>query len=143
MTEFNKVFIDTAPFIYLLDNDPNYVSTAMAVFERLLDSEKNLVSSVITCEEYLIAPYRTNNLKKIEAFSSFIFDCGIEIRVIDEETAMKAARIRAAYQGFKSMDALQLAAACLSGCDLFLTNDKQLLRFHEIQCVTLDQFIGG
>ena len=64
----------------------------------------------------------------------------IAIRMIDEASALKAARIRATYKGFKSMDALQLASACLAGCDLFLTNDKQLLQFQEIQCVTLDSF---
>ncbi len=37
------------------------------------------------------------------------------------------------------MDALQLAAACLSKCDLFLTNDKQLRRFKAIKCITVDE----
>lgn len=37
------------------------------------------------------------------------------------------------------MDALQLAVACLSGCDLFLSNDKQLKQFHEIPCVMIDE----
>ncbi len=37
------------------------------------------------------------------------------------------------------MDALQLAAACLSKCDLFLTNDKQLKQFKDINCVTVDE----
>jgi len=37
------------------------------------------------------------------------------------------------------MDALQLATACVIGCDLFLTNDKQLRQFREIKCITLDE----
>lgn len=36
------------------------------------------------------------------------------------------------------MDALQLSTACLTGCDLFLTNDKQLRQFTEIKCITID-----
>ena len=40
---------------------------------------------------------------------------------------------------FKSMDALQLAAATLTGCDLFLTNDKQLKQFADIRCITVDE----
>ena len=47
--------------------------------------------------------------------------------------------IRAEYKFFKSMDALQLATACINKCDLFLTNDKQLKQFKEIKCVTVDQ----
>lgn len=48
-------------------------------------------------------------------------------------------KIRAEYKGFKAMDALQLAVACLSACDLFLTNDKQLKQFKEIECVTVEE----
>ena len=61
----------------------------------------------------------------------------MEIVEINQEIAKKAAQIRAEYKGFKGMDALKLAAACLSGCDLFLTNDKQLKQFKEIKCLTV------
>ena len=61
----------------------------------------------------------------------------MEIVEINQEIAKKAAQIRAEYKGFTGMDALQLAAACLSGCDLFLTNDKQLKQFKEIKCLTV------
>lgn len=37
------------------------------------------------------------------------------------------------------MDAIQLAVACLEGCDLFLTNDKQLRQFKEIKCITVEE----
>ena len=63
----------------------------------------------------------------------------IEIKSIDIAIAEKAAQIIAEYRGFKSMDALQLASACLSGCDLFLTNDKQLRQFKELKCITVEE----
>ena len=37
------------------------------------------------------------------------------------------------------MDAIQLATACIMGCDLFLTNDKQLKQFKEIKCIVVDE----
>lgn len=37
------------------------------------------------------------------------------------------------------MDALQIAAACLSRCDIFLTNDKRLKQFKEIKCITVEE----
>ncbi len=43
--------------------------------------------------------------------------------------AKKAAKIKADYKDFKTLDALHLACACVHGCDLFLTNDKQLRQF--------------
>lgn len=58
---------------------------------------------------------------------------------INRDIAKKAAKIRAEYKMFKSMDALQLVAATLTGCDLFLTNDKQLKQFADIRCITVDE----
>lgn len=63
----------------------------------------------------------------------------IEVKSIDKTIAEKAARIRAEYKYFKTMDSLQLATACLTGCNLFLTNDKQLKQFKEIECITVEE----
>lgn len=72
-------------------------------------------------------------------FNRLVEITNMEILEINQETARKAAQIRAEYKGFKAMDALQLAVACLSACDLFLTNDKQLKQFKEIECVTVEE----
>ena len=72
-------------------------------------------------------------------FNRLITTTNMEIVEINQEIAKKAAQIRAEYKGFKAMDALQLAVACLSECDLFLTNDKQLRQFKELKCVTIEE----
>jgi predicted nucleic acid-binding protein len=43
----------------------------------------------------------------------------------------RATDIRA-YYGFKTPDAIHLAAAVVSDCDVFLTNDQRLDRFSDI-----------
>jgi predicted nucleic acid-binding protein len=48
----------------------------------------------------------------------------------------RAAEIRAQY-GFKTPDAIHLAAAVVSGGDAFLTNDHRLDRFADIAVETL------
>lgn len=63
----------------------------------------------------------------------------MDIVEINQEVAKKAVQIRADYKGFKAIDVLQLAVACLSARDLFLTNDKQLKRFKEIECITVEE----
>lgn len=72
-------------------------------------------------------------------FNRLVSTTDMEIVEISQEIAKKAAQIRAEYKGFKAMDALQLAVACLKKCDLFLTNDKQLRQFKEIKCITVDE----
>ena len=140
MTDFKKVFLDTAPLIYFLDEDVKYGSKVQSILEQILNEEKMIVSSVITCEEYLVYPYRTGNREKIEVFFEFAEECDIVLTPITVEIAEKAASIRAEYDYFKAMDSLQLATAVLSGCDVFLTNDKQLKQFDEISCVTVEEW---
>lgn len=139
MTEYNRIFLDTSPIIYLLDEDVNFGEKVEHIFDEILENEKKMITSVITCTEYLSHSYRTNNTDKIDAFFEFLTDCDIPICSVDVEIAKKAAKIRAEYKDFKTMDALQLATACINKCDLFLTNDKQLKQFKEIKCVTVDE----
>ena len=75
MTEYNKVFLDTTPLIYFLDNDVNFGNKAKSIFEEILLNGKSIISSVITCEEYLVYPYRTNNQEKIDVFYEFTSTC--------------------------------------------------------------------
>ena len=140
MKDFKKVFLDTTPLIYFLDNNPNFGDKSRRIIDSFLVENKIIVSSVITCEEYLIAPYRDNEQRLIDEFWRFVMDSKIIIHPINRKEAVKAAKIRAEYKHFKSMDALQLATATLHGCDLFLTNDKQLKQFQEIECVTVEEW---
>ena len=99
MTEFNRVFLDTAPLIYFLDDDANFG-------------------------------------KKTKSIA-----CGVDLIPISLEIAKLAAKIKAEYKDFKTMDSLQLATAVHTGCDLFLTNDKQLRRFDGLFCTTVEDWI--
>ena len=136
----NKIFVDTSPVIYLLDEKSPLRSKAEQLFSQILNSQDALVTSTITCMEYLVFPYRMNNKSAINIFWEFLDDCGIHVHKIDKLTAVKAAQIRASYPYFKTADSLQLATACVTGCNLFLTNDKQLRQFNEITCVILEEF---
>lgn len=142
MIGFKKVFVDTAPFIYFIEkdsNNPQYYEKVKVFFKYGYDSDKRFVSSVITMEEYFVFPYRNKAYSLIDMFNRLVATTDMEIVEINQEIAKKAAQIRAEYKGFKAMDALQLATACLSGCDLFLTNDKQLKQFKEIKCITVEE----
>ena len=142
MIDFRKVFVDTAPFIYFIEkdvNNPQYHEKVKSFFKYGYDNDKEFVSSVITMEGYFVFPYRNKAYAFIDMFNRLIATTDMEIVEINRKIAKKAAQIRAEYKGFKAMDALQLATACLTGCDLFLTNDKQLKQFREIKCITVDE----
>lgn len=144
MTDYRKVFIDTAPFIYYIEkneDNPQYFDKVKHFLINCYENDVSLVTSVITLEEYMVFPYRNNLNGYIEMFEKLILTLSIEMIEVDSVIARKAAKIRAEYKSFKAMDALQLAAACIKGCDLFLTNDKQLRQFKEIRCMTVDELV--
>ena len=98
-----------------------------------------MVTSVITVEEYKVFPYRTGKHEYIASFERLLDALDIDVVSINKVIAEKAALIRAEYKAFKAMDALQLATARITACDLFLTNDKQLRQFEEIKCITVEE----
>ena len=137
MTDFKKFFLDTSPIVYYLENNEVYYRNMKKFWNEYRDCD--YVTSAVTVTEYLTYPFQQNNFKLINTFYAFVNGMDIEIKSIDKVIAEKAAQIRAEYLFFKTMDALQLATACLSGCDLFLTNDKQLKQFKEIECITVGE----
>lgn len=138
MTEFKRVFVDTAPIIYYLENSSLYAETIKKFFAKCIEENIQIVTSAITVEEYLVFPYSGGKTEYIDNFKKFIRYMNMEIVDIDFRVAEKGAKVRGQYKNFKAMDALQIAAAVLSGCDMFFTNDKQLRQEKEIPCMTMD-----
>ena len=61
MTGYKRAFIDTAPFIYLIEkneDNPQYFNKIKKFFDDGYNNDVDFVSSVITAEEYLVFPYR-------------------------------------------------------------------------------------
>lgn len=137
MTDFKKIFLDTSPIVYYLENNELYYEKMKKFWKKYEDCD--YITSAVTITEYLAYPYQKKDLKLVNSFYGFIDGMDIVIKSIDNIIAEKAAKIRAEYKSFKTMDALQIATACVTGCDLFLTNDKQLKQFSDIQCIVIEE----
>lgn len=138
MTDFRRIYLDTAPIIYYLENSALYRDKMKHFFEECLERNVQIVTSVITVEEYLVFPYASGKMEFADNFRRFLEYMKIEIVDINDETAERAAEIRGRFKYFKAMDALQIASAIVNGCDMFFTNDKQLRQETELPCITLD-----
>ena len=136
MIDYNTIFLDTAPLIYFLEKNDTYYDVMKRFFEEY--GEADFVTSECTVAEYFTTPYRTGDLSLVDKFNIFTARMQMDIKDIDRTISEKAAHIRADYKHFKMMDAMQLAAAVTAGCDMFLTNDRQLLQFKEIPCVMVE-----
>ena len=138
MTEFKRVFVDTSPIIYYLENSSLYLDKVKRFFAKCIEEKIQIVTSAITIEEYLVFPYSSDKMEFADNFKRFIEYMHIEVVDINFTIAEQGAKIRSQYKNFKAMDALQVATALVSGCDMFFTNDKQLRQEKELPCMTME-----
>ncbi|MFN3997771.1 type II toxin-antitoxin system VapC family toxin [Algoriphagus sp.] len=135
-----KLFVDTSPFIYLVESHAFYGEKVQDLFLNSIARNDELITSVITLMEFSVMTQKTKRLDLIEKYQDLLNRLGIPLIEITQSMAEHAALMRSKYEFLKPMDALQLAVAIDSGCIQFITNDKGLQRITEIQVMTLDQF---
>jgi predicted nucleic acid-binding protein len=137
MIESEKIFFDTSPFIYLIENNPEYCSTVANYLAELSLNDVLITTSVITISEFEVSPRKLNNFKPIEDFYRLIDQLNIEVFDITREIAEKSASLRANYPFLKGSDSIQLASGIIHSCKSFITNDFKLKKITEIKVLTL------
>lgn len=133
-----KVFIDTAPFIYLIENHPVFASKMKNLITDAIVNGEEIVTSVVTISEFGVKPTKENRPDLIKKFEELLARLNVEILVVDQSAAKKAYELRAKYQFLKGMDAFQLALSINEKCGRFITNDRKLKRVTEINVDTMD-----
>ena len=123
-----RVYLDTAPVIYTVEQSPEY---AAAVDRRLAATDIVRVASDLTRLECRVKPIRDGNQELLKDYDDYFREAVAEVVMLSREVIDRATAIRAQY-GLKTPDAIHLAAAVVSGCDVFLTNDHRLDRFPHI-----------
>ena len=130
--------LDTAPIIYLVEQNPSYFELVLPVAQAIAAGEIRAVSSYVTLLEVLVKPLEQGALEVAERYrAALLGQRNLEMVELDAEIAEEAARIRARY-AFKIADSIQLATARLHRADTFLTNDVDLGRFSELRVVVLE-----
>lgn len=130
--------LDTAPFIYLIENDTIYGPRMAEVIRVAATRRMTLVTTVLTLTEVITQPIRLGDTALANSYRNYLLNSGPRLIVapVDVAIAERAAELRAKYN-LKTPDAIQAATAIESGCDAFLHNDAQLLRVTEINSLLL------
>jgi predicted nucleic acid-binding protein len=134
------VALDSAPFIYFIEDDPRYAPLLRPLFEQSDRGERLLVTSVLTLLEVLVVPLRAGNLQIAERYEALLTRSrGLRVVDITRAQLTAAAHLRAAT-GVKTPDALQLAAALGAGCRTFVTNDRRLPAIPGLRVIQLSKY---
>jgi predicted nucleic acid-binding protein len=132
------VGLDTAPFIYYIEQNPACIDILGLFFEAVQRGEITLVTSIVTLVETLVLPVRRGDTKLADQYRNMLFDTdNITTILLSQEIAEEAAKLRALHN-FRSLDAIQMATAIDASASFFLTNDKQFQRASAIQVLVLD-----
>ena len=135
------VGLDTAVFIYFIEEHPDYLPLVEVIFEAIDEGRLQAVTSTVTLLETLAAPCRTANVSLAESYETILgHSRGLQMLDIDCRLTRYAAQLRAVF-GLKTPDALQLAAALGSSCTAFVTNDRDLPSFETLRVLQLSDYL--
>jgi predicted nucleic acid-binding protein len=134
------VAVDTAVFIYFIEEAPRYLPLVAPLFQAADSGKRQLVTSAVTLLEVLVVPYRAGDVQLAARYELLLTRSrGIRMVDVTRDQLRAAAQLRAAT-GMKTPDALQIAAALSTACRTFLTNDRQLPAIPGLRIVQLSSF---
>lgn len=138
--EGKTVGLDTAPLIYFIEENPQYIEKVKLFFEEMDRGSFLVVTSTVTLLEVLVHPLRSNNMELATEYRDILLNSKLVTLEVSSSIAEQAARLRATYN-IRTPDAIQISAALDAGATHFFTNDIKLPEIPSIQVFYLDSLI--
>ena len=143
-SEVVSVLLDTSVFIYYLEAVEPYCFLAEEIFNDIVDGNIRGFLSAISVTEFVTKPLADGKLTDIERFKRFLSSLSIQVLTGTYEIAERAGKLRSQYPSVRTPDALIVATALESGCDIFVTNDKELKKLEAcgLTVTVLEDFVA-
>ena len=129
------VLVDTAPFIYLLEDNAQFADKFVGMFEAAARGELRIALSSITLAEVLTGPMKAGQLALAKRFERALLQ--YEVHPVSPPIAILAAQLRAQYR-LKLPDAIQLATGLEVQASVFVTHDRDFSGVQGIRIFTGD-----
>jgi len=125
------IYLDTNIVIYLVEQTPGWGARASTRIAAVRARHDRMIVSDLVRLESRVKPVSLGDALSLADFDSFFGSQDVQVVSLTTFVCDRATEIRARYR-YKLADAMNLAAAVESGCDVFLTNDMRLSRFPNI-----------
>ena len=142
------VYLDTAPIIYLIQEDPKYFPLVKIIFEKIDQGYVSAISSFLTLIEVLEKPLEHKDYALARQYTDLMTQSScFTLYPVERTVAEKAAELRAKYRQFKQVvnfptpDAIQIATAISFDAQLLITNDRQYKNVKELEVLVLDDLL--
>lgn len=137
------VALDTAVFIYFLEEHPRFLPVVEPLFAAADESRVELVTSGVTLLEVLVMPLRAGDSALAGRYDRLLTRSrGLRLLDLDRPLLRAAAHLRATLP-IKTPDALQVTAALLTGSTAYVTNDRRLPRIPGLPVLQLADYARG
>jgi predicted nucleic acid-binding protein len=131
--------LDTSVFIYHLEASPVYAPLLLPIFQAIEHARCRAVASSLAFLEALVPPSGGHDEGRRAALAALLASFpGISWIAVDLAVADRAASFRARYR-LRTPDAIHLATAVQAGADVFLTNDRELVRVTDVPILLVDE----
>jgi predicted nucleic acid-binding protein len=127
----SRIYLDTSVVIGLVEGTEGRRAVLDSRLELTRTGSDVVFVSELVRYECLVGPRRNGNEALAFAFEQFFQAEKISVLPVDRTVFDRAIDIRA-RERFSTPDALHLAAALVSRCDVFLTGDRELACFDGI-----------
>lgn len=131
----DRVVVDSAPLIYLLDEHPQFAPLFEGLFGLHAQGDVLIAISTIAMAEVLAGPFRHAQEVLARRYEKAL--AGFEVVPVSQEIVVSAARIRAAT-GLRLPDALQAATALDVGAVALVTHDRDFSRLKGLRVILGD-----
>ncbi len=121
MPDGATVLVDTAPWIYLLQDHSEFAPRFEGLFAEAEEGRIELALSTITLAEILTGPYKAGEVALAKRYEKAL--TSYQVLPFSAAVAIQAAQLRAQY-GLKLPDAAQLATALDMGAAALVTHDR-------------------
>jgi len=135
------VGLDTAIFIYLIEEHPRFLPLVEPVFTAVDRGRWPGITSGVTLLEVLVVPYLAGDVALAERYETLLTRSrGIHMVDIDRALLRAGAQIRA-LTGMRAPDALQVAATLRARSSAYLTNDRRLPQVPGLRVLQLRDYL--
>ncbi len=132
-----RIALDSNILIYLLEADPGRHEVVAAIIDAVATGRVQGVLASIGLAEVLGGPASAGDGIAFEMIAATLRDLGLRVVPVDGDLAEDGAWIRARIGGSLA-DAIHLAAARAAGATAFITNDRRIRPWAQLDVVYLD-----
>ena len=132
-----RIALDSNVLIYLLEDHPQFGSSAGVVVDAIGRGDVSATISTIALVEILGGPAKSGDGEAFERMADAIRGLEMTVIALDAELATDAAWLHGSIGG-TAADAIHLATARRSGATAFVTNDKRIRSIARLEVVYLD-----